>query len=199
MAMIRVRFRRSDRDAGNPRHGLNVATSPSPGGRVRALGRSLKARPERRASDLRRDALIANRQGVAAVEFALVAPVLILLFVGLADFGLATAEKMRLIDSARAGAQYAASNPTDTAGTTAAVKNATSGLTGTGLSVALTQSCGCNDGSTVTCGSGCASGSEWTYVTVAVSENYPLLINFPWPGVSNGVLTLTADATLRTG
>jgi Flp pilus assembly protein TadG len=143
--------------------------------------------------------VMANGQGVAAVEFALAAPILVLALISLGDLGLAGAERMRLIDAARAGAQYATAHPTDSAGTTKAVNNATSGLGGTNLSVTLTQSCGCSDGSTITCGSGCASGPEWSYVTVAVSETYPLLINLPLPGVTNGALQLTANATLRSG
>ncbi|MDA8233114.1 MAG: pilus assembly protein [Magnetospirillum sp.] len=137
--------------------------------------------------------LAACRRGVAAVEFALAAPILLVLVLGLADFGMATNERMRLTSAARAGAQYAMGNPTDSAGTRQATLAAANGLNSGTVSVTL--SCGCNDGSTITCGGTCPTSAPWTYVTVTVAENYALLVTYP--GIGNSV-ALSASASLRT-
>jgi Flp pilus assembly protein TadG len=51
------------------------------------------------------------RGGVAAVEFALVCPMLLMCVGGLADFGLALADRSQLAGAVALGAQYAYLNP----------------------------------------------------------------------------------------
>ncbi len=132
--------------------------------------------------------------GMSAVEFALTAPLLVLMLLGMADMGLATNEKMRLVSAARAGAQSGYGNSANTAAITQAVTGA-SGLNGGAVNVAVATSCGCADGSTVACGGTCAGGgSSRTYVTVTVTESYALLLSYP--GFASPV-TLSASATLR--
>ena len=54
-----------------------------------------------------------DNRGVAAAEFALVAPVLVLLMLGCLDIGNYMQTSIRLERAARAGAQYAAANNSD--------------------------------------------------------------------------------------
>jgi Flp pilus assembly protein TadG len=60
--------------------------------------------------------VVRERQGVAAVEFAVVAPVLITLLAGAANVGFAVDHAIALANAARAGAQHLIAKPSDTAG-----------------------------------------------------------------------------------
>lgn len=132
--------------------------------------------------------------GAAVVEFALVAPLLVLMVLGLVDFGMAVLEKSRLSSAARAGAQVAMSSPTDTAAIRAAVLAATSAPSA-GLTVAVTTACECSDGTAVACDGLCASGTARTYVTVSVQETFAMLLTYP--GISSPY-PLAAQAIVRT-
>jgi Flp pilus assembly protein TadG len=64
------------------------------------------------------------RGGTAAMEFALVAPIMVLLFMAAFDLGNAAQQLIVLNQAVRAGGVYANSFPTDTTGITNAVTNA---------------------------------------------------------------------------
>jgi Flp pilus assembly protein TadG len=63
-----------------------------------------------------------GRRGVAALEFALIAPVLILLLLGVYDIGNAVDEQMVLQQALRAAGQYAISFPNSSDGILAAIQ-----------------------------------------------------------------------------
>ena len=141
-------------------------------------------------------ALLADVRGVTAVEFALVAPMLMVAVMGAADFGFAANEKMRLVSAARAGAQAGFGNPGSASSMIAAATAAT-GLNPAAVTVTTANTCGCADGSTIACSSVCQDGSVLrSYVTVTVSEVYSLLLTYP--GFPNP-LTFSASSTLRVG
>src|ERR1041385_1438773 len=108
--------------------------------------------------------------GNAAIEMALIAPVLVLLLVGIADFGMAVYRKMQVQHAAQAGAEYAMVHGFDSAAITTTITAATA-MTGSTASPVQAQSCGCASGTTVTtatCGTNCAAGTAaGTYVTVS--------------------------------
>ena len=110
-----------------------------------------------------------------AVELALLTPVLMLMLVGVIDFGGAVNERMKLTSAARAGVQFAnqsAANADDTAGILQAVQNA-GGLDTANITIETTQFCACGDGSAATCGDTCAGGgAAGTYVSILVKEQY---------------------------
>ncbi|MGE5504577.1 MAG: TadE/TadG family type IV pilus assembly protein [Actinomycetota bacterium] len=134
------------------------------------------------------------RRGVTAVEFALTLPFMMVMLVGLAEFGLAVNEKMRLESAAWAGVQYGYSHTTDTAGMVSAVQQG-AGLDPSKITVATAFSWGCADGSTVAQDATCGDGSQKrSYVTVTVTETWRLTFQFPGFPTS---LPLTAAATLR--
>lgn len=110
-----------------------------------------------------------DQRGVAAIEFALVAPVVVFALVAMADIGLAVRDRMALDHIVRTGAQAATTNP----GTQAVldVLDAAShgSLTRAGsaaaLSVSVVQECACPDAPevTVACATNC-SGQKPTYI-----------------------------------
>jgi Flp pilus assembly protein TadG len=131
------------------------------------------------------------RRGVTAVEFAVSAPILLAAVLGLGELGTATAQKVRLMSAARAGAQYAINNTTGTdAAITSAVK-AAANLGPDPVTVTVTRSCGCDDGSTVSCSGGtCSSGSVREWVAVTASQTFNT-------GVLGTTYALSGQATLR--
>lgn len=137
-----------------------------------------------------------DRSGVGAIEFAVIAPLLILMFVASADLGLGIYQDMQVDSAAQYGAQYALVNGYDSSAITSAVQGSTdlSPLTVTPSSFAgcpgangvLPQLAGglpCSDGST--------SG---TFVRVLVTHTYTTLI--PYPGLPSS-FKLSSQSTVR--
>jgi Flp pilus assembly protein TadG len=140
--------------------------------------------------------LVRAREGGAAVEFSVAAPILAIIFVPLIDLGMGIYQQMQVQDAAQAGAQYAMAHGWNSSAIQSAVTSAT-GLT-ISASPAPSKSCGCPDGSSVSaaaCGSTCADGlTAGTYVTVGAQATYVPLLPYPTMGSS---VTLSAQATAR--
>jgi Flp pilus assembly protein TadG len=136
-------------------------------------------------------------EGIAAVEFAFVAPVLVILIVCTADLGLGLYRKMQVQNAAQAGAQYAAVHGFDSSSISAAVTGATS-FSAISASPTPSQFCGCPSSTGVTstsCSSTCSGGaSPGTYVTVSATGSYTTLISYP--GIPS-TFTFTAQPTVR--
>ena len=147
--------------------------------------------------------------GNAAVEFALLAPILGLLVAGLSDYGEAVDISTELNMAARAGAQYATHYPSDTAGITSVVKNSTKNPYGSGNftitdttttpTVASPTYCTCGDSNPalanqVDCASGtCVSPAvKKFYVAITVTQNYTPVL--PYSGKFTA-FTMTGSAT----
>lgn len=64
-------------------------------------------------------------EGVTAVEFALVAPVLLLILGGVVDVSRCLYYQTEVAQAVRAGAQYATGNPADYSGTAAIIRTST--------------------------------------------------------------------------
>src|SRR5438093_7316294 len=113
--------------------------------------------------------------GNAAVEFGLVAPILMGLLIPVADLGIAFSEEIQVQQAAQAGAQYALLHGYDSTAITSAVTNGTV-LSGVSASPAPTQSCGCPTGTAITsatCGSTCSNGeTAGSYVFVNAQATY---------------------------
>ncbi len=129
--------------------------------------------------------------GVSAVEMALVAPVLMIIFMGLIDYGIAVFSKMELTGSVRSGAQYALINSTDMAAIQTTVTNS-SNLDVTNLVVDLPyKTCECSDGTLdATCTVTCSADTLRHYVVISATYTY---VPFFLP--SN--MTLTNGSTIR--
>lgn len=132
---------------------------------------------------------VRRQRGVAAVELALLMPVLLLIFFGIAGLGRVYVVDLALAHAARAGMQYAlASNTRDVALIAAAARrDALSDLPGMPLpAVAIVLRCA--DGSPYGGSGPCAGAASapWTYVEVHASYQLgaafvPLLPVFSQP------------------
>ncbi len=144
-------------------------------------------------------ALWRARDGVAAVEFALVAPFLILLLGGAVGYGDALRVRIAVGNAARSGAAWAALNGFDAVRIAAAAQAAT-GLANVHVQATQSASSCANPASPVLVPSGGATlcpatgGSPGTYVTVAASVSYTFII--PVPGMPT-TTTISGTAISR--
>jgi Flp pilus assembly protein TadG len=151
-----------------------------------------------------------DTRGVAAIEFAIIAPLLLIMFGGITDFGLLTAGQSQLANAVAQGAQYALSQgPSVTAASVQTVVSAgaaRSGLKATVTVVASTPACYCVTGepaalvtpSTALTGSNTCTGTCPTpqaapgaFMTITASYVYqslmPLYSHLANPTVSQAV------------
>lgn len=136
-------------------------------------------------------------EGTAAVEFALLAPVLVGILVAMIDLGIGITDKLEVESAAAAGVQYAVANGWNSAGIAAAVTGSGSLIT-IAATPAPSESCGCPGSSGISaagCGSVCPDGSTaGVYVTVGAQASYAPML--PYPGLANPTL-LAAQAMVR--
>ena len=134
-----------------------------------------------------------DRRGVSAVEFALVAPVLIAIPIPVYDIGSSLHAKMQVEEAVQAGAQYVIAHTFDSAKVSAAAAAASS------LPVTITtaEACGCPSGNTISaqpCGNACPNGTTAKkYATINGQATYTPLISYP---VYGNTFTLTASSTV---
>lgn len=133
-------------------------------------------------------------RGTAAVEFALLVPILMILMVSFVDFGIAFREKMQAEKAARAGLQYAIYDPRDNAGIAAAITAAT-GLPAGELTITVNHFYECASGHRPATPGFCAAG-DWpgTYVSVQITKPFNALMT--WGGLAT-VFTVTGSAEGR--
>jgi len=120
--------------------------------------------------------------GLAATEFAIAGPVLVLMMICVMDLGLGIYRKMQVQSAAQAGAQYAMIHGFNESAVLSAVASATT-FSGINASPAPSQFCGCisnNRISSISCSSTCSGGSSpGTYVTVSTQGTYNTIISYP--------------------
>lgn len=137
--------------------------------------------------------LRSRQAGQSVVEFALIAPPLLILLVVGADFARAFATAANLTSAARAGVEYGAQNSTTAADTTGMQTAAVNDSNGLLSSSNVTASTFCECGGVVaTCGASCASTSQ-TFVKVNTSATFQTLA--PYPGIPR-TLPLQGNATM---
>lgn len=120
-----------------------------------------------------------NERGAAAVEFALVVPLLLLIFFGIVNFGVIFAQELSLSNAARQAARFAvvdvdgrACGDIETEGRNAVT---TIGLEPADPVYAIS-------GATGTCQRPCAGATASTALTVTMTYQSPVLIPvFPFP------------------
>jgi Flp pilus assembly protein TadG len=138
--------------------------------------------------------------GQALIELALVLPIFILLLVGAVEVGYLAYASIEVASAARAGVAYAAQNHTtaaDITNITLAAKNDVSQDL-KNLSVTVSQSCTCSDGTSITCATATACLSPAiTNVTVQVQTSAPVNTIFNFPGIPSSV-TLGGYASMST-
>ena len=129
------------------------------------------------------------------IEMSLILPILILMLLGVVDFGLILQQAMVVQDSARTGAAYAIpyANATNTAGMVAAATQSAGAIPG--YSAAATNTCACAPGaSAISCSSSCPNNAHPAeYAQVTASANLPLLF-----GVQGFPASIPITFTART-
>jgi Flp pilus assembly protein TadG len=133
--------------------------------------------------------LLAARSGTALLEFALIAPILLAVIGGLADFGLAFFDQSQLADAVTAGSQYAFSQGqiNQTAQATDVQQKVQNALTLAGASVTIT-------GPTIYCvtRNTAANPPTTSFSTNAAVAGQPCNSNGNLPGL---YMTITASYT----
>ena len=139
-----------------------------------------------------------RQRGAAAIEFALMMPVIFLALAGVTDFGRLVFDKMELVSAVRSGAQYALAYRTDTVAIRQAVVDSTN-LSLVLTDITATEFCECADGSAVTCGGTCGDASTNRYLmTITAQQSFaPLFVPFSMIEYTVPSL-LTATTTIRT-
>jgi Flp pilus assembly protein TadG len=127
----------------------------------------------------------AARDGLGAIEFAFVAPVLAAMLLGILDFGMAYWEKMEVANAADAGAQWGMTNTYNQSSITTVATSATN-LPLPSSNVSPSNPCGCASESGVAiyaCAATCPDGSTpKSYVVVNTHICYSTI--FRWPGLT---------------
>jgi Flp pilus assembly protein TadG len=142
---------------------------------------------------------IGDSRGISAVEFALVAPIVVLFMVGVLDGGLAIKTGMDVSNAARAGAEYAAIHGWNDSGITSAAANATS----TSVTTTNAQFCGCPSASGVStqaCATTCAASGKTvgTYVSTTTKASYTPVFPAFWSSfLTNGSWQYTVKYVTR--
>ena len=143
-----------------------------------------------------RDRNLLRDDGNAAVEFALLLPILVLLVAGLIDFGRAYFTRMELENAARAGAQYGILHGTDNLATIQDIVRQASDVPTADLTVSASTFCACPDGTVQDCTTGdCGGFKPGTYVSISAQTAFVPI--FPFANSSRPA-TITGTALVRT-
>ena len=142
----------------------------------------------------RKFSLYCADEGTSLVEFALIAPFLVLLLIGLVEGGRYTAFAIQVSNAARAGAAYGARDgySSDIVGMQNAATNdgQLSQITAT-----ATNSCTCADGTASDCSqTSCSASHVIVYVHVKTSGTFNSL--FDYPGIGSSV-PISDTATMQ--
>lgn len=139
--------------------------------------------------------LASPRQGAAAVEFALLVPVLLVIGMALIDLGMAVFNKMELMSAVRTGAQVALMDSSNTTEIRSAVTNSTD------LSpiINIDPFCECSDGSSLlSCDESCTSPLiKRTFMTISATQSFTPITPRLIPGFMES-FSLSGQVTVRT-
>ena len=159
-------------------------------------------KPLRKADGLHCAAVLdrprANTDGSVAAEFALVAPLLVLLASGIFDFGLLANRSAGLAATSRIGAEFARTYPEDIGGIDDAMRSAMNFAPPLTFPASFPRSCECADGKSITCGESCATvgrpAPNRVFLRITASQAFTPLV--PWPGIP-ALLTGTTEVRLQ--
>jgi len=125
---------------------------------------------------------VPGESGTAALEFALFAPLLLIMLVFAVELGDGVFEAMQVQNAAEAGALYVAKHGWDSAGISAAVENS-SGASGMTASPAPSVFCGCPVAGAITanaCAQACPDGSAASsYVQINATLAHQTILTYP--------------------
>ena len=132
-----------------------------------------------------------NKDGAAAVEFGLIAPVLVAVLVGVGTYGLEIIAYSKMREAVTTGAQYALTTSENTSDITTIVNAAWDDKPSSGATVSVTQRCVCA-GVTNDCSTTCAATGDYPQkmTTITATRGYTEL--------GGQTKTLTASQQVRT-
>lgn len=134
-----------------------------------------------------------GERGAVAVEFALVVPILVVLFFGIVNMGIVLAQQLSLSNSARQAARFAVVDVEGRAcgDIEAEARSAaeTIGMKPADPAYALT-------GATGTCERPCADSTATTDLTVTLTYHSAFVVPIPIPGIPNG-LDIAGEGVFR--
>lgn len=136
-----------------------------------------------------------SEAGTSMIEFALIAPVLLFLVIGLIDVGRYTFDAILAANAARAGVQYGAQSPStaeDTNGISTAALNDAQNLSDFSAHPSCLYSV--SGGALQTCTAVTPTAGTTYYVKVTVTGTFKSLFNYP--GIPNNV-PVTGSAIMR--
>lgn len=136
-----------------------------------------------------------ENDGVAAVEFALIAPTLLLLLIGMYDFGNFLNKQMRLENAARAAAEYVNQGGSVDDLETDIVQLANFDVDDASLTTLDLQTefvCECSGGEVIDCDTETCTADDTdtdTYIRRYFNVNMNMTVNtlFPYPGLPDNV------------
>jgi Flp pilus assembly protein TadG len=136
-----------------------------------------------------------NYEAAAVLEMAVVLPVLVLIAIGVAEFGRIYFAAIRVANAATAGAEFGSQN-SGTADSTYIRQVAQNDAGDPTLLVSTSRVCRCPDSETeVSCSSTCTGyGNPQFYVQVTASTTFSFLLRYPGLPAS---LPVTKTATFR--
>ena len=157
----------------------------------------MRSNPLRRLTRMRSPAC-AGCHGSVAAEFALAAPAVILIAVGIADFGMLAARSAELAAATRIGAEYARVYPLDSGGIQNSVQSAMSLGPPLTLPASFRRRCECDDATPITCNEACATVGRPApnRVFITISANQPFTPFVPWPGIPT-ILTAATEVRMQ--
>lgn len=133
-----------------------------------------------------------DQSGASAVEFALVAPLLLFIVFGIIDFGVVFAQNLAINNAAREGARFGAVRGNTCEAITDKVVDSSQSIALDGVAegdVAIAPGCGA-DGP-------CTGSAEGDRITVTVTHEAPFLVPLPLPGDWAESVTLTGHGEFR--
>jgi Flp pilus assembly protein TadG len=134
--------------------------------------------------------------GSAIAEMAVIAPLLVLLLVGLIEVGRFAQYSIMVGNAARAGVQYGSQNLATAADLTGMQSAALADAQNVGgLSATATQFCRCADGTSSTCQpTDCAASHRLVFVQIDATGTFSSLLRLPYVPTSQ---TITSRAVMR--
>ena len=128
-----------------------------------------------------------SETGSVVVEFALILPVLVFLFIGAVDFGLGVRQAIIVSEAAHAGTRYGSlpGKSTDLQGMQNAAVSSAAGLSPFTATAMNWCSCAAN-GAHVSCtnANACGGAASIEYAQVSTSASMPVLLGYPGIPVS---------------
>ncbi len=135
----------------------------------------------------------ASADGSVAAEFALVAPIIILIAAGIIDFGMLATKSAGMAATTRIGAQYARVHPIDTSGIQNAMQSAMSFAPALTFPASFPLSCECRDATPILCAESCATvgrpGPNRVFIRISANQAFTPLV--PWPGIPRTLAAAT--------